>query len=70
MQEVVIHADETIGTGAATAGILHADDLNAFNSFDHPNQIFPQAHPVSLDGETIQMDLPRLSLVTVSVQLA
>jgi len=56
--------------GAASAQILHSDDSNAGNSFDHPDQISPQTHPVNLDGETVLIDLPRLSVVTASAQLA
>jgi alpha-N-arabinofuranosidase len=52
-----------------TAQILHDPDWNAYNSFEAPNRLLPQSHPVRLDGSKIQLDLPRLSVVTVTVQI-
>jgi alpha-L-arabinofuranosidase len=68
-----VHVLCSVGSGraaGATAQILQANDRNAFNGFDRPDQISPQSHPVKLDGGNIQMEMPRLSVVTVSVQLA
>jgi alpha-L-arabinofuranosidase len=56
--------------GGATAQIVQANDRNTFNDFDRPDQISPQKHPLKLDGGNVQMDLPRLSVVTASMQLA
>jgi alpha-L-arabinofuranosidase len=61
---------EKAHAAAATAQILHSDDRNAFNSFDNPDQISPQIHPVTLNGANVQVDLPRLSVVTVNMRLA
>lgn len=55
---------------SATAQILLSSDRNAFNGFDNPDQITPKAHPVNVSGGSIQLNLPRLSVVTVSIQLA
>jgi alpha-N-arabinofuranosidase len=54
----------------ASAEILHDQDFNAYNSFDNPNRIVPKQHPVRVAGSRIQLDLPRLSVATVTVQLA
>lgn len=59
--------DRPAGAGAQ---ILHSEDRNAFNGFDHPDLISPQPHPVQIDGENLRIDLPRLSVITVSAQLA
>ncbi len=53
----------------ASVQILHDDDLNAFNSFDNPDRIVPRKHPVSAQGSTVQLDLPRLSVATITVRL-
>jgi alpha-N-arabinofuranosidase len=54
---------------AGTAQILHDNDLNAYNSFEQPNRVTPQPHPVQVSGSKIQIDLPRLSVATVTLQL-
>jgi alpha-L-arabinofuranosidase len=53
----------------ASAESLHADDLNAYNGFDGPGVIMPRPHPVRVEGNSIQLDLPRLSVVTVALRL-
>jgi alpha-N-arabinofuranosidase len=53
----------------ASAESLHADDLNAYNGFDGPGVIMPRPHPVRIEGNSIQLDLPRLSVVTVTLRL-
>jgi len=52
------------------AQILHDTDWNAYNSFDNPDRIAPKIHPVTLDGGRLRLDLPRLSVATVSVAIA
>jgi alpha-N-arabinofuranosidase len=52
----------------ATAQILHDADLNAFNSFDAPDRVVPRPHPVKAEGSRVQLDLPRLSVATITVQ--
>jgi len=54
---------------AGTAQILHDNDSNAYNSFEQPNRVTPQSHPVQVSGSKIQIDLPRLSVATVTLQL-
>ena len=55
---------------AGTAEILHDDDLNACNTFEQPNRVVPRSHPVQLNGSRVVIDLPRLSVATVTLQLA
>jgi alpha-L-arabinofuranosidase len=55
---------------SASAQILHSDDLNAYNDFDGPEAIAPRSHPTRVEGNGIQLDVPRLSVVTVTVRLA
>jgi len=52
------------------AQILHDTDWNAYNSFEIPERIVPKVHPVTLDGGRLRLDLPRLSVATVSVAIA
>ncbi len=54
---------------SATAQILHDADLNACNSFDSPDRVAPKAHKVVVDGGRIRLDLPRLSVATVTAKL-
>jgi alpha-L-arabinofuranosidase len=54
---------------SASAQILHSDDLNASNGFDGPEAIGPQSHPSRVEGSSIQLDLPRLSVSTIKVRL-
>jgi alpha-N-arabinofuranosidase len=56
------------GVKAGTAQILHDQDLNACNSFEQPNRVTPQSHPVQVSGAKVQLDLPRLSVATVVLQ--
>ena len=59
-----------VAAKSATAQILHDTDLNAYNSFDQPDRLMPRAHPVRVEGGRLIMDLPRLSVATVTVQTA
>ncbi len=47
--------------------LLHDADWNAYNSFDAPDRIVPKPHPVRVDGSSIQLELPRLSIATVTL---
>jgi alpha-N-arabinofuranosidase len=51
------------------AEILHHPDLNACNTFDKPDTVVIQKHPVKVDGERIQLELPRLSVATATLRL-
>jgi alpha-L-arabinofuranosidase len=55
---------------SATAQILHDTDLNAANTFDQPDRLMPKSHPVRVEGGRVLLDLPRLSVATVTVQTA
>ncbi len=55
---------------SATAQILHDPDLNACNSFDQPDRLTPRSHRVRVEGGRLLLDLPRLSVATVTVQTA
>jgi alpha-N-arabinofuranosidase len=54
----------------AKAQILHDPDWNACNTFDNPNRIVLQPQPVALKGSKLKMDLPRLSVATVTLNTA
>jgi len=54
---------------AATSQILHDADWNACNSFDQPDRIVPRAWTVRVEESKIELDLPRLSLVTAVVPI-
>ena len=54
----------------ASAQILHDDDFNAFNSFDHPDRIVSKDHPLTVEGSRVRMKLPRLSVMTAVVQVS
>ncbi len=49
---------------SATAQILHHQDMNACNSFDHPDLLTPQPHAVTVDGARLRLDVPALSVIT------
>src|SRR5438270_12577774 len=51
----------------ATALLLHDADWNAYNSFDAPDRVMPRPHTVKLEGATVRLDLPRMSLATVTL---
>jgi alpha-N-arabinofuranosidase len=55
---------------SGAAQILHHPDLNAANTFDSPDRIIPQALPVSVEPQRIRIELPRLSVATVTLQVA
>ena len=55
---------------SASAQILHDPDLNAYNSFDQPDRLVPRSHPVRIDGGRLIIDLPRLSVATITVKTA
>jgi len=55
---------------SGAAQILHHLDLNAANTFDSPDRIIPQALPASVEPQRVRLDLPRLSVATVTLQIA
>jgi alpha-L-arabinofuranosidase len=66
-----VHAECSF-TGAtpssASAQILHNDDMNAHNSFDDPDKITMKPHPVAVDSGRLRLDLPAMSIVTVTLK--
>jgi len=55
---------------SAKARILHHREWNACNTFDNPNQVLPRDHAVSAEGSRVRVDLPPLSIVTVTAEWA
>ena len=55
---------------SATAQILHDTDWNACNSFENPDRVVPKPHPVTVEESRVRIDLPRLSVATISVKKA
>ncbi len=55
---------------SATARLLHHPDLNACNTFDKPDTIVPKDHPVEAARDRLRLDLPPLSVATVTLRLA
>ena len=60
--------------GAAAHGvraqILHDADLNACNTFDHPDRLGIKPHEAAVDGGSLKITLPALSVATVTVQVS
>jgi alpha-N-arabinofuranosidase len=54
---------------AGTARILHDPDWNAFNGFDNPNRVAPKQHPVRVNDAGMELELPKLSVVTAVVPI-
>ena len=59
-----------VGSSArsGTAQILHDKDMNACNTFEQPDRVTPQSHPVQVNAAKVQVDLPRMSVATVVLQ--
>ncbi len=55
---------------SASAQILHDADWNACNTFEAPDRVAPRNHPVQVEGTRLHLELPRLALATVTLQLA
>jgi alpha-L-arabinofuranosidase len=51
----------------ASALLLHDADWNAYNSFDVPDRVVPKPHPVKIEGSTVRLDLPQMSVATVTL---
>jgi alpha-N-arabinofuranosidase len=54
---------------SAMAQILTHKDFNAANTFENPNAIVPQSHPIQATGSSLKLDLPPMSIVTATVQM-
>ena len=53
---------------AGAALLLHDTDWNACNSFDAPDRVMPRIQPVKLEGFNVRLDLPRMSVATVTLK--
>jgi len=56
----------TATQGAAL--LLHDADWNACNSFDAPDRVMPKMQPVKVEGSNVRLDLPRMSVATVTLK--
>jgi alpha-N-arabinofuranosidase len=54
----------------ASAQILHDNDLNAYNGFEGPERVAIKEHRATPEGAKVRLDLPRLSVATVTIQIA
>jgi alpha-L-arabinofuranosidase len=58
------------GQLASVSGqILHDPDLNACNSFEQPDRLVPRALSARIDGTHLRVDVPRLSVATLTAQV-
>jgi len=51
------------------AQILHDSDLNAYNSFDHPDRLTIQPHEVAVEPDRMRIMLPAMSVATVTLEV-
>ena len=51
------------------AQILHDSDLNASNSFDHPDRVTIRPHEVAVEPDKIRVMLPAMSVATVTLEV-
>jgi len=51
------------------AQILHDSDLNAYNSFDHPDRVTIQPHEVAVEPDRMRITLPAMSVATVTLEV-
>lgn len=54
---------------SAKAQILQDPDFNACNTFESPDRIVPRGHRVSVSNSGLALELPPLSIATVTLQL-
>ena len=52
------------------AQILHDPDINAYNSFDKPDQVVIRPYEVAVEGGSLRVTLPSMSVATVTLQVA
>lgn len=68
-----LDVDCTLRGASATSGtaqIITNSDWNACNTFQNPDKVVPQSHPVNVAASRIHLDLPRLSVATVTLKTA
>jgi alpha-N-arabinofuranosidase len=54
---------------SATARLLHHADFNAANTFEQPDIVVPRPHVVTAEGSRLALELPPMSLVTVTARI-
>lgn len=62
-----LHVECTLKGGVLNGGaaqVLHDEDWNACNTFDNPDRVVPKPQLIKGDGSKIELNLPRLSVVT------
>jgi alpha-L-arabinofuranosidase len=59
-----------VSAKSASGQILHDADWNACNTFDNPDRIAPRSLNVKVDGGRLRFDLPRMSVATITLQIA
>jgi len=52
------------------ARLLHHEDFNAANTFDAPDRVVPRHHAVAVNGATLGIELPPMSVTTILARLA
>lgn len=68
-----MHVECSLNGVRASSGkgqILQDADWNACNTFDNPNRLVPKPQLVTVDGSKFVVDMPRLSVATVTLQVA
>jgi alpha-L-arabinofuranosidase len=51
------------------AQILHDSDLNAYNSFDHPDRVVIKPQEVAVEPNRMRIMLPAMSVATVTLEV-
>ena len=57
-----------LSVSEGSARILHDNDFNAYNGFDNPERVTPKPHPVTVEESRVRLELPRLSVATVTLR--
>jgi tetratricopeptide (TPR) repeat protein len=69
LDEGFVEAYLAPGISLNSSEILHDADWNACNSFENPDRVIPKLHGIRVNGSSLQLDLPRLSVVTATVPI-
>lgn len=48
--------------------VLTASDMCDFNDFDEPDKVSPKPHEAKLDGRTLTVSLPRMSVIALTLK--
>jgi alpha-N-arabinofuranosidase len=61
-----------VRSGSVTDGrgtVLTHSDMTARNTFDNPENVKPKAHPVSIQGNGVQVSIPQHAVVLLELQI-